>query len=118
MAPAGALQAFHLHLCAMAAPAICWAIWCFLFLFGFTLRWLWVPSPIRPFYVIGGIGASPFTADVLCQAWRLRPGASGAFRPLMAMYAVMYRMRRIRFFTCCCSTSATTRWSALIMLPV
>ena len=45
-------------------------------------------------------------------------GASGAISALMAMYAVMYRMRRIRFFYMLLFYFNYATWPALIMLPV
>ncbi|WP_421021899.1 rhomboid family intramembrane serine protease, partial [Klebsiella pneumoniae] len=52
------------------------------------------------FYLLGAVGASLLSSWVLGGAgvYGHGLGASGAVAALMGMYAVMYRLRRIRFF--------------------
>ena len=90
----------------------------FLFLFGFTLELALGAFTYLAFYVIGGIGASLFALMFYAGMGGYGLGASGAISALMAMYAVMYRMRRIRFFYMLLFYFNYARWPALIMLPV
>lgn len=90
----------------------------FLFLFGFTLEIALGAFTYLAFYVIGGIGASLFALLFYAGMGGYGLGASGAISALMAMYAVMYRMRRIRFFYMLLFYFNYARWPALVMLPV
>lgn len=90
----------------------------FLFLFGFTLERALGAVTYLAFYVIGGVGASLFALMFYAGMGGYGLGASGAISALMAMYAVMYRMRRIRFFYMLLFYFNYARWPALIMLPV
>ncbi|RGE44813.1 rhomboid family intramembrane serine protease [Comamonas testosteroni] len=90
----------------------------FLFLFGFTLELALGSFTYLAFYVIGGIGASLFALLFYAGMGGYGLGASGAISALMAMYAVMYRMRRIRFFYMLLFYFNYATWPALVMLPV
>ena len=90
----------------------------FLFLFGFTLELALGSFTYLAFYVIGGIGASLFALIFYAGMGGYGLGASGAISALMAMYAVMYRMRRIRFFYMLLFYFNYATWPALVMLPV
>ena len=90
----------------------------FLFLFGFTLEIALGAFTYLAFYVIGGVGASLFALLFYAGMGGYGLGASGAISALMAMYAVMYRMRRIRFFYMLLFYFNYATWPALIMLPV
>lgn len=90
----------------------------FLFLFGFTLELALGAFTYLAFYVVGGIGASLFALMFYAGMGGYGLGASGAISALMAMYAVMYRMRRIRFFYMLLFYFNYATWPALIMLPV
>ena len=90
----------------------------FLFLFGFTLELALGSFTYLAFYVVGGIGASLFALIFYAGMGGYGLGASGAISALMAMYAVMYRMRRIRFFYMLLFYFNYATWPALVMLPV
>lgn len=90
----------------------------FLFLFGFTLEIALGSFTYLAFYVLGGTAASLFALMFYAGMGGYGLGASGAISALMAMYAVMYRMRRIRFFYMLLFYFNYATWPALIMLPV
>ena len=70
----------------------------FLFLFGFSVELALGSGLYLLFYLAGAVGGSALAAWAYAGMGGLGLGASGAVSALMGMYAVMYRMRRIRFF--------------------
>lgn len=70
----------------------------FLFLFGFSVELALGRGLYLGFYLLGAIGASALAAWAYAGQGGYGLGASGAVSALMGMYAVMYRLRRIRFF--------------------
>ncbi len=70
----------------------------FLFLFGFSVELALGRSTYLTFYLLGAVGASALAAWAYAGKGSYGLGASGAISALMGMYAVMYRLRRIRFF--------------------
>jgi len=70
----------------------------FLFLFGFSVELALGRGLYLAFYLLGAIGASALAAWAYAGQGGYGLGASGAVSALMGMYAVMYRLRRIRFF--------------------
>ncbi|WP_077000893.1 rhomboid family intramembrane serine protease [Variovorax sp. KK3] len=70
----------------------------FLFLFGFSVELALGRSLYLGFYLLGAVGASVLAAWAYAGQGGYGLGASGAVSALMGMYAVMYRLRRIRFF--------------------
>lgn len=70
----------------------------FLFLFGFSVE----PGPGRwrylAFYLLGAVGGSLMAGWAYAGQGSYGLGASGAVSALMGMYAVLYRLRRVRFF--------------------
>ncbi len=90
----------------------------FLFLFGFTLELALGAGVYLLFYLLCGVSASLFADLFYAGKGSMGLGASGAIAGLMAMYAVMYRMRRIRFFYIFAFYFNYARWPALVMLPV
>ncbi|WP_038208236.1 rhomboid family intramembrane serine protease [Xenophilus azovorans] len=70
----------------------------FLFLFGCTVELALGRATYLGFYLLGAVGASAMSTWFHMGQGGLGLGASGAVSALMAMYAVLYRMRRIRFF--------------------
>jgi membrane associated rhomboid family serine protease len=70
----------------------------FLFLFGFSVELALGRSLYLGFYLLGAVGASALAAWAYAGNGGYGLGASGAVSALMGMYAVMYRLRRIRFF--------------------
>jgi membrane associated rhomboid family serine protease len=70
----------------------------FLFLFGFSVELALGRSLYLSFYLLGALGASALAAWAYAGKGSYGLGASGAVSALMGMYAVMYRLRRIRFF--------------------
>ena len=90
----------------------------FLFLFGFTLEMALGAFVYLAFYLLCGWSASLFASLFYDGMGGMGLGASGAIAGLMSMYAVMYRMRRIRFFYMLAFYFNYARWPALVMLPV
>lgn len=90
----------------------------FLFLFGFTLELALGAGVYLLFYLLCGVSASLFADLFYAGKGSMGLGASGAIAGLMAMYAVMYRMRRIQFFYIFAFYFNYARWPALVMLPV
>ena len=90
----------------------------FLFLFGFTLEMALGAGLYLCFYVIAGISASLFAGMFYAGMGSYGLGASGAIAGLMAMYVVLYRMRRIRFFYMLAFYFNYATWPALVLLPV
>lgn len=74
----------------------------FLFLFGCSVELALTAAFGRTtylvFYLLGALGASAMATWAYAGQGGLGLGASGAVSALMGMYAVLYRMRRIRFF--------------------
>ena len=70
----------------------------FLFLFGASVELALGRSNYLAFYLLGCIGASALSAWAYAGQGTYGLGASGGVSALMGMYAVMYRLRRIRFF--------------------
>ena len=70
----------------------------FLFLFGFSLELALGRGVYLACYLLGGIGASALATWAYAGTGSYGLGASGAVSALMGMYAVMYRLKRIRFF--------------------
>lgn len=69
----------------------------FLFLFGFSVELALGRGTYLAFYLLGAVGASVL-AGWAYAGGTYGLGASGAVSALMGMYAVMYRLKRIRFF--------------------
>jgi membrane associated rhomboid family serine protease len=70
----------------------------FLFLFGFSVELALGRGTYLTFYLLGAVGASLLAGWAYAGKGSYGLGASGAISALMGMYAVMYRLRRIRFF--------------------
>ncbi|MFH0134160.1 rhomboid family intramembrane serine protease [Variovorax sp. VaC1] len=70
----------------------------FLFLFGFSVELALGRGTYLTFYLLGAVGASALAGWAYAGKGSYGLGASGAISALMGMYAVMYRLRRIRFF--------------------
>lgn len=70
----------------------------FLFLFGFSVELALGRGTYLSFYILGAVGASVLADWAYAGKGSYGLGASGAVSALMGMYAVMYRLRRIRFF--------------------
>jgi membrane associated rhomboid family serine protease len=70
----------------------------FLFLFGFSVELALGRGLYLGFYLLGAVGASALAGWAYAGQGGYGLGASGAVSALMGMYAVMYRLRRIRFF--------------------
>ena len=70
----------------------------FLFLFGASVELALGRSTYLAFYLLGCVGASALSAWAYAGQGTYGLGASGGISALMGMYAVMYRLRRIRFF--------------------
>ena len=70
----------------------------FLFLFGFSVELALGRGTYLAFYLLGAIGAALLAGWAYAGKGSIGLGASGAVSALMGMYAVLYRLRRIRFF--------------------
>jgi membrane associated rhomboid family serine protease len=70
----------------------------FLFLLGFSVELALGRGTYLSFYILGAVGASMLADWAYAGKGSYGLGASGAVSALMGMYAVMYRLRRIRFF--------------------
>jgi membrane associated rhomboid family serine protease len=70
----------------------------FLFLFGFSVELALGRGTYLSFYLLGAVGASALAGWAYAGKDGYGLGASGAISALMGMYAVMYRLKRIRFF--------------------
>lgn len=70
----------------------------FLFLFGFSVELALGRGTYLAFYLLGAVGSSLLSGWAYAGNGGHGLGASGAISALMGMYAVMYRLRRIRFF--------------------
>lgn len=70
----------------------------FLFLFGFSVELALGRTTYLAFYLLGGLGGSALSAWAYGGTGSYGLGASGAVSALMGMYAVLYRLRRVRFF--------------------
>ncbi len=90
----------------------------FLFLFGFTLEMALGSGTYLLLYLLCGVGASLVSLVSHGGSPGMGLGASGAISGLMAMYVVMYRLRRIRFFYMLFFYFNHAMWPALVMLPV
>ncbi|RRD57599.1 rhomboid family intramembrane serine protease [Comamonadaceae bacterium OH2545_COT-014] len=89
----------------------------FLLLFGFSVELALGRAVFLLFYLLGALGAGAMAAWAYAGSGGLGLGASGAVSALMGMYAVMYRLRRIRFFYQFVFYFNTVRAPALILLP-
>ncbi|WP_422087846.1 rhomboid family intramembrane serine protease [Variovorax sp.] len=70
----------------------------FLFLFGFSVELALGRGTYLSFYLLGALGSSLLAGWAYAGKGSYGLGASGAISALMGMYAVMYRLKRIRFF--------------------
>ena len=89
----------------------------FLFLFGFSVELALGRGLYLSFYLLGAVGASALAAWAYAGKGSYGLGASGAVSALMGMYAVMYRLRRIRFFYQLLFYFNYVTAPALILLP-
>jgi len=90
----------------------------FLFLFGFTVELALGRATYLGFYVLAALGASAMAMWAYGGRGSLGLGASGAIAGLMAMYALIYKLRRIRFFYQFFFYFNYVTAPALILLPV
>lgn len=70
----------------------------FLFLFGFSVELALGHGTYLACYLLGAVGASLMAGWAYAGNGGYGLGASGAISALMGMYAVMYRLKRVRFF--------------------
>lgn len=70
----------------------------FLFMFGFSVELMLGRGTYLLFYLLGAVGGSVLSGWAYAGTGSYGLGASGAVAALMGMYAVMYRLRRVRFF--------------------
>ena len=90
----------------------------FLFLFGFTVELALGRTTYLGFYVLAALGASAMAVWAYGGRGSYGLGASGAIAGLMAMYALIYKLRRIRFFYQFFFYFNYVTAPALILLPV
>lgn len=89
----------------------------FLFLFGFSVELALGRTTYLAFYLLGGLGGSALSAWAYGGAGSYGLGASGAVSALMGMYAVLYRLRRVRFFYQLFFYFNYVKAPALLLLP-
>lgn len=89
----------------------------FLFMFGFTLELAMGRTAYLGAYLLGAFGAGAMAAWAYGGQRGIGLGASGAVSALMAMYAVHYRLRRVRFFYQLFFYFNYARLPALVLLP-
>ena len=70
----------------------------FLFVFGYTVERTLGPLRYLMFYLLSGLGGSILDQAARYGSDSIGVGASGAIAGLMAMYVVLYGLRRIKFF--------------------
>lgn len=89
-----------------------------LFIVGYMVEEALGKRRYLAFYLIAGIGAAGF--DLVFNASRVIPGigASGAISGVMAMYVVLYGMRKIRFFYWALVYFDFFRAPAIVILPL
>ncbi|GHD62988.1 rhomboid family intramembrane serine protease [Jeongeupia chitinilytica] len=89
-----------------------------LFIVGYTVEAALGGGIFLLFYLIAGLGAA--VPDLITGAPRysVSLGASGAIAGVMAMFVVLYGMRKIRFFYWIVVYFSTLKAPALIVLPV
>ena len=90
----------------------------FLFLFGFSVELVLGRFWYLLFYLIGAVGGSALAQLMYAGVGHYGLGASGAVTALMGMYAVMYRLKRIRFFYQFFFYFNYVTAPALILLPI
>jgi membrane associated rhomboid family serine protease len=90
----------------------------FLFLFGFSVELTLGRFWYLLFYLAGAVGGALLAQAVYTGDGNYGLGASGAVSALMGMYAVMYRLKRIRFFYQLFFYFNYVTAPALILLPV
>lgn len=89
----------------------------FLFLFGFSVELALGRGTYLCFYLLGAVGSSLLASWAYAGNGGHGLGASGAISALMGMYAVMYRLRRIRFFYQLFFYFSYVTAPALLLLP-
>lgn len=90
----------------------------FLLLFGFTLEMSLGSIMLLLVYVACGIIANLVTIAITPNSAQWIIGASGAITGLAGLYAILYGMRKIRFFYSLIFYFDYVRAPAIIMLPV
>jgi membrane associated rhomboid family serine protease len=88
----------------------------FLFIVGFTVERILGHARFLAFYLLGGLSADALWVTVYEDLSAL--GASGAISAVMAMYAVLFGLRKIRFFYWIVLYFDYVRAPALILLPL
>ena len=89
-----------------------------LFIVGYMVEEILGKPRYLAYYLLAGIGAAGF--DFVFNASRIAPGigASGAISGVMAMFVVLYGMRKIRFFYWILIYFDFFRAPAIIVLPL
>lgn len=81
-----------------ASPAHLIGNMLFLFLFGFSVEIGIGRLKYVGFYVLGAVGASVLSTWAYAGSTSYGLGASGAVSTVMVLYAMLYKLRRIKFF--------------------
>ncbi len=92
----------------------------FLLLTGFAVEAALGSKRFLAFYLISGIGSGLLFSGIETMSGSLSPsliGASGAISGVMAMYVVLFGMRKIEFFYWLFVFTGYFRAAAIIMLP-
>lgn len=90
----------------------------FLFLFGFSVEIALGRARYLTFYILGAMGSAAFCAFAYASKTGHGLGASGAISCVMVLYAMMYKLRSIKFFYLIFFYFNYVRAPALILVPL
>jgi len=89
-----------------------------LFIVGYTVEAALGSWRYLAFYLLSGLGATSADLILRSDSFVATLGASGAIAGVMAMFVVIYGLRKIRFFYFVIFYMGTLQASALLVLPV
>lgn len=89
-----------------------------LFIVGYTVEAALGSGRFLAFYILSGLGATAADLVLRSDSFVGTLGASGAIAGVMAMFVVIYGLRKIRFFYFLFFYMGTLHASALLVLPV
>ncbi len=90
----------------------------FLFLFGFSVEIALGRARYLAFYLLGALGSAALCAFAYASKTGHGLGASGAISCVMVLYAMMYKLRSIKFFYLIFFYFNYVRAPALILVPL
>lgn len=90
----------------------------FLILVGFAVEAALGSTVFLLYYLLSGIGGALFYAALINSGGATLIGASGSISGVMAMYVVLFAMRKVQFFYWVFIFTGYLRAAAILMLPV